>query len=316
MSSTIPDQDPTHLNGISAQVILKLNRTGECVAISLFQSSTAKELGAKKVDLKDLPVVDRSIRLLAQSLYADDYDEQQALEDEAMDPMMSTTQLILLSWNLRHMHRMRLTTRSRTRVCITFCFRRHPTTDWQEATTEGPVLVSIPADEAYGIDFENDITMQDHPAEMDIDYTLPQYSSEEIQVIKEFLFGGAVKVPLLLGYVVHPKFGVILGLLREWIPSKDSLRDLEQDIFPGITKETRMKWARQIQETIKSLHAIGVILGDAKPGNIVIDLNGDAWLIDFEGGRSEGWVDKDLEETVDGDQVAVGRILKFLDIDV
>lgn len=122
-------------------------------------------------------------------------------------------------------------------------------------------------------------------------------------------------MPPLLGYVVNSTSGVILGLLREWIPSKDSLKDLKQDGFPGMPKEVREKWAHQIKETVNHLHAIGIVWGDAKPGNIVIDLHGDAWLIDFGGGWTESWVGKDLEETVEGDQLAVERILRFLSIE-
>lgn len=56
-----------------------------------------------------------------------------------------------------------------------------------------------------------------------------------------------------------------------------------------------------------------VIWGDAKPSNVVIDLSNDAWLIDFGGGWSEGWVDEKLQNTVKGDQQGVTRTLKFLD---
>lgn len=60
------------------------------------------------------------------------------------------------------------------------------------------------------------------------------------------------------------------------------------------------------------LHKIGVAWGDAKPSNIVIDLNGDAWLINFGGGWSEGWVDEKLQGTAEGDQQAVERIIEAL----
>jgi hypothetical protein len=40
----------------------------------------------------------------------------------------------------------------------------------------------------------------------------------------------------------------------------------------------------------------------------------DAWVIDFGGSYTEGWVDEELKETPEGDEQAVARILKFLDI--
>lgn len=72
------------------------------------------------------------------------------------------------------------------------------------------------------------------------------------------------------------------------------------------------RWAEQIQHTIAALHQAGIIRGDAKPDNILIDAHGDAWVIDFGGGRTEGWVDADKAGTVDGDLQGLERILKFI----
>lgn len=87
----------------------------------------------------------------------------------------------------------------------------------------------------------------------------------------------------------------------EWIPSEYNLEDLEEttvhELYP------LEKWAVQIKGTIETLHAIGVVWGDAKPGNIIIDLNGDAWIIDFGGGRADGWVDENLQGTIEGDEM-------------
>ncbi|KAK5992439.1 hypothetical protein PT974_05843 [Cladobotryum mycophilum] len=62
-------------------------------------------------------------------------------------------------------------------------------------------------------------------------------------------------------------------------------------------------------------HASQLIWGDGKPANIIIDERGDdAWLIDFGGGYTNGWVDRDLENTVEGDKQAVENIRKCLDV--
>lgn len=36
----------------------------------------------------------------------------------------------------------------------------------------------------------------------------------------------------------------------------------------------------------KKLHEFGIIWGDGKPSNVIVDQSGDAWLIDFAGGWS------------------------------
>ena len=65
---------------------------------------------------------------------------------------------------------------------------------------------------------------------------------------------------------------------------------------------------------MEQLHEMGLIWGDGKPHNVVIDGDGDAWLIDFGGGWTKGWVDENLRGTKEGDEQAVNRIVKFLEL--
>lgn len=81
-----------------------------------------------------------------------------------------------------------------------------------------------------------------------------------------------------------------------------------------ISKATREKWAGQIRETVDRLHEFGVVWGDGKAGNVFIDDQDNAWLIDFGGGWTEGWVDEEVADTVEGDEQAVNSIGKFLDV--
>ena len=55
-------------------------------------------------------------------------------------------------------------------------------------------------------------------------------------------------------------------------------------------------------------------LRDGKASNIVIDKEQNAWLIDFGGGWTEGWVDEELADSVEGDNQAVVRISEFLGV--
>ena len=54
--------------------------------------------------------------------------------------------------------------------------------------------------------------------------------------------------------------------------------------------------------TLNRLHQIGVTWGDRKASYVIIDKEDNAWLIDFAGGFTEGWVDRELVNTVEGDK--------------
>jgi serine/threonine protein kinase len=123
-----------------------------------------------------------------------------------------------------------------------------------------------------------------------------------------------IRIPRLLGYVKHAEEGYIVGFLRQWAPSglDGGLRDVE---VSKISTERRRKWVAQMRETVEKLHEIGVVWGDGKIDNVVIDEKDDAWLIDFGGGWTEGWVDEKLADTIEGDVQAVKHIAEFLDVD-
>lgn len=132
---------------------------------------------------------------------------------------------------------------------------------------------------------------------------------EKLQKIQESCLP-SIRVPPLLGYVVHPEAGRILGFLRELVPGR-CLREID---IPSTPEERRRKWASQLCETVNQLHEIGVIWGDGKARNVIIDIDDDAWLIDLGGGWTEGWIDEKLADTVEGDEQAVKRIMQFLGV--
>lgn len=119
-----------------------------------------------------------------------------------------------------------------------------------------------------------------------------------------------MRVPALLGYVMHPESGCVIGFLREWVPGF-RLRNISITSTP---ENRRQMWARQIAETVHHLHNIGVIWGDGKASNVIIDDEDIAWLIDFGGGFTEGWVPEELAGTVEGDEEAVKKIADFLGV--
>ncbi|RBR06807.1 uncharacterized protein FIESC28_10923 [Fusarium coffeatum] len=110
--------------------------------------------------------------------------------------------------------------------------------------------------------------------------------------------------------IVRGKDGVILGLLLTYIDCERVT--LSCAIKPGTEVLLRKKWGAQIQEALGQLHDAGIFWGDAKPDNVLIDVNEDAWLIDFGGGYTEGWVPKALVGTMEGDNISLGRILEYI----
>jgi hypothetical protein len=113
-----------------------------------------------------------------------------------------------------------------------------------------------------------------------------------------------------LGGLVTMENGSILGLLVEYIHGSDTL----DYAVERASEAERTKWSHQIRATIKELHDAEIIWGDVKPDNVLVDAggHGDAWVIDFGGGRCEGWVDEELEDTKEGDLQGLSRLEKWM----
>ncbi|KAI9147527.1 hypothetical protein HJFPF1_12553 [Paramyrothecium foliicola] len=118
-----------------------------------------------------------------------------------------------------------------------------------------------------------------------------------------------LRISRLLGLVRNQD--LIVGVLLTYIDCKN--KTLFCAAKPGSEASTRRKWAKQIGETLACLHRSGIVWGDAKPDNVVIDQNQDAWLIDFGNSYTEGWVPRELAGTVEGDQVGLDKIARFLE---
>lgn len=60
---------------------------------------------------------------------------------------------------------------------------------------------------------------------------------------------------------------------------------------------------------------MGVVWGDGKADNVLVHRDSDdAWIIDFGGGWTEGWVDREVSGTAEGDNVAMQKIFEFLGV--
>ncbi|KAK4096334.1 hypothetical protein N658DRAFT_501701 [Parathielavia hyrcaniae] len=143
---------------------------------------------------------------------------------------------------------------------------------------------------------------------LDLDDMVAKKEVELYERIAGADLGTDVRTSHLYG-VVRNERNQLVGLLLYPI-EEDTL--LTFAVGPETPDALKDRWAKQIQHTVAALHQAGITWGDAKPDNILIDVHGDAWIIDFGGGRTEGWFDADKAGTVDGDLQALERILKLI----
>lgn len=121
--------------------------------------------------------------------------------------------------------------------------------------------------------------------------------------------GEDVLVCRLVGIAHEHEHDSTVGLLLRYIDHHGTLYDAVEDT-PGL--ELKKKWAAQIDRAVHELHRVGSVWGDAKPENILVDKEDNAWIIDFEGGYTHGWVDADKAGTVEGDLQGLQRITRFI----
>jgi hypothetical protein len=123
-----------------------------------------------------------------------------------------------------------------------------------------------------------------------------------------------VRVPRLYGIVQKSEVQPVLGILTGYIDGHEMTNECSFDL--------RQKWASQIADTVQQLHDAGVIWGCPNPGNVLIDTELNAWVVGFEegyvetwvDGHNKAWVDWDKLDTKEGDLQGLSRLLEFLGI--
>lgn len=167
-------------------------------------------------------------------------------------------------------------------------------------------------------DFESDFDLVPGKVQYDITGITFQFKGafdkssfqREMDILLRFendAFPADLHVSRIGGLVIRDDASV-LGLLVKYIHGSRTL----DEAVEGASEVERRKWARQLRDVLDELHRRGITWGDVKPDNALVDADDDIWVIDFGGGRAEGWVDTELEGTVEGDLQGLSSIEKFM----
>ena len=146
-----------------------------------------------------------------------------------------------------------------------------------------------------------------------VDPTMPQPTKREIQLHYDIESRGLqseIRVPKLHGLVMAPHSHVeIMGMLLTVIEDPTPMTKL---LDSEVDESKRQRWARETKQIIKALHDKGLVWGDAKGDNFMVDKNDDVWIIDFGGSYTEGWVDPENMETIEGDEEGLEKVVNAL----
>ncbi|KJZ70587.1 hypothetical protein HIM_10016 [Hirsutella minnesotensis 3608] len=138
----------------------------------------------------------------------------------------------------------------------------------------------------------------------------PEHAKRELITLKKIAVAQISPTPLIcrIQGVVRDQSG-LAGILFIWIDKKGVLSQARAAQSPP---KLRRRWATQISESLEKLHRHGIVWGDAKAENILIDRNDNAWIIDFGGSYTLGWVDKERAGTFEGDLQGLTKIMDIL----
>lgn len=115
-----------------------------------------------------------------------------------------------------------------------------------------------------------------------------------------------IKVPRLVGFVAFEDSKTeAMGFLLSHIENPTPLTKM---LKSSVSEEKREKWSKKSREYVEMLHKHNIIWGDAKADNFMVDNNDDLWIIDFGGSYTEGWIDPELSDTLEGDEQGLQKV--------
>jgi hypothetical protein len=146
-----------------------------------------------------------------------------------------------------------------------------------------------------------------------VDPTQPAPTKRELKLMKEIEklnLHEEMRVPQVQGLVSFSNSKTdIMGFLQTHIEGAEPLTHL---LDSDISQAKRDGWASESERMVKLLHKHNLVWGDAKADNFMVDKDDKLWIIDFGGSYTEGWVDAELNETVEGDDMGTRKIVNAL----
>lgn len=146
-----------------------------------------------------------------------------------------------------------------------------------------------------------------------VDNSNPQPTKREISLLQQIAEKGLhdkIRCPRLKGIVSKGDSSQeIMGFLQTLIPDPTPLTE---KLDSSIPQDRRERWAREADRMKTILHEHGIVWGDAKGDNFMVDSSDNLWIIDFGGSYTEGWVDPEIAETNEGDDMGVAKVVNAL----
>jgi hypothetical protein len=140
----------------------------------------------------------------------------------------------------------------------------------------------------------------------------PGVAKREITILQKLTqLNLDIKVPHLLGFVAFNNSKTeIMGILLSHI---DSPKPLTKLLKSSVPRAKRAEWSTKSERYVKTLHKNDIIWGDAKADNFMVDKDDEIWIIDFGGSYTEGWVDPEISETKEGDDMGLQKVVMALE---